>query len=82
MSAEEENKSRTAQGMESDAEEREEDDHESEVTLQKEANQEIQTGTTDATHPGINWGSSYTMKRKKRTATKSPTSNSESESKP
>lgn len=45
---------KAAQEMESDIERREEQRRESETSLEKEANQEIQTGTTDATHPGIN----------------------------
>lgn len=63
MSAEE-NKSKAGQEMESDIEGREEESRESETALQKEANQGIQTGTNDAQHPGIRWGSSYKTKHK------------------
>lgn len=72
----EERDTKAAQELESDIEEREEDRHESETSLQKEANQEIQTGTTDATHPGIKWGASYKTKRKSstRNRSKKPTS--------
>ena len=55
---------KAAQEMESDIERREEQRRESETSLEKEANQQIQTGTTDATHPGIHWGASYKTKRK------------------
>jgi hypothetical protein len=81
MSTADENVSKAGEEMESDIEEREEDRRESEISLQKEANQDIQTGTNDATHPGINWGSSYKTKRKasSRRRNKKSTSDSESE---
>jgi ribosomal protein S13 len=71
MSAEERDLN-TAEEMESDIEEHEEGRDESEVNLQKEVNQDIQTGTNDATHTGINWGSSYktTGKRKRNRSKK------------
>lgn len=73
---------KAAQEMESDIEEREEERHESETNLQKEANQNIQTGTNDAQHPGIKWGSSYKTKRKASTRNRSKKRTSDSESKP
>jgi hypothetical protein len=74
-----ENRSKGAEEMESDVEEREEGGHEHDVMLQKEVNQDVQTGTNDATHPGIKWGSSYKTKRKASTRNrrKKPGSGSE-----
>lgn len=73
---------KAANEMESDLEEREEGAHERDVMLQKKVNQDVQTGTNDATHPGIKWGSSYKTKRKSGTRgrRKKPTSDSESKS--
>lgn len=73
MSAEEE-KSKVAEEMESDIEEREEQSRESETALQREVNQDVQTGTSDAEHPGIRWGSSYKTKRKARSGRAKPNS--------
>jgi hypothetical protein len=50
--------------METEIEERDLNRREHETMLQKEANQDVQTGTNDATHPGIKWGASYKTKRK------------------
>lgn len=81
MNTADENVSKAGKEMESDIEEREEDRRESEISLQKEANQGIQTGTNDATHTGINWGSSYKTKRKAGTRGRAKKSTSDSESK-
>lgn len=67
----EEQTTKAAEEMESDVRGREEGAHERDVMLQKEVNQEVQTGTNDATHPGIKWGSSYQTKRKSGTRKKS-----------
>lgn len=56
-------KEKPGKELESDIEGHEEVRHEHDVMLQKEVNQDIQTGTNDATHSGINWGSSYKTKR-------------------
>jgi hypothetical protein len=66
MSDAQQPKSKPAEELETEIEERDENRHEHEVMLQKEVNQDIQTGTNDATHPGINWGASYTTRRKKK----------------
>lgn len=57
-------KSKPGKELESELQERDEHRRESEVTLQKEVNQDVQTGTNDATHTGINWGPSYTTRHK------------------
>ncbi|HKF53145.1 MAG TPA: hypothetical protein VKB26_12600 [Candidatus Acidoferrales bacterium] len=76
----EEHGTKAANEMESDLEEREEGAHERDVMLQKKVNQDVQTGTNDATHPGIKWGSSYKTKRKvsSRNRAKKRTNDSES----
>jgi hypothetical protein len=61
-----ERKSKPGQELETEAEERDENRREHETMLQKEVNQDVQTGTNDATHPGIKWGASYTTKKKKK----------------
>jgi hypothetical protein len=71
MSDAPEPKSKPAEELETEIEERDENRHEPEVMLQKEVNQDVQTGTNDATHPGIKWGSSYATRRKKK-AKKAP----------
>jgi len=61
-----ERKSKPGQELETEAEERDENRREHETMLQKEVNQDVQTGTNDATHPGIKWGASYTTKKKRK----------------
>jgi hypothetical protein len=61
-----ERKSKPGQELETEAEERDENRREHETMLQKEVNQDVQTGTNDATHPGIKWGASYTTRKKKK----------------
>jgi hypothetical protein len=61
-----ERKSKPGQELETEAEERDENRREHETMLQKEVNQDVQTGTNDAAHPGIKWGASYTTKKKKK----------------
>lgn len=78
----EERDTKAAQEMESDVEEREEGTHERDVMLQKEVNQDVQTGTNDATHPGIKWGSSYKTKRKASTRNRRKKPNTDSGSNP
>lgn len=78
----EERDTKAAQEMESDVEEREEGAHEHDVMLQKEVNQDVQTGTNDATHPGIKWGSSYKTKRKASTRNRRKKPNTDSGSNP
>lgn len=80
MDAEERN-TKAAEEMESDIEDREEEHRDRETSLQKEANQDIQTGTNDADHPGIRWGSSYKTKRKASTRNRLKKSTGDSESK-
>jgi hypothetical protein len=53
-----------ADELETAIEERDLNRREHETMLQKEVNQDVQTGTNDATHPGIKWGASYKTKRK------------------
>ncbi len=77
---EREDRPKAGKELESDIEDREEDSHEHDVMLQKEANQELQTGTNDATHTGIRWGSSYKTKRK--TGTRDRTRKSRGDSAP
>lgn len=81
MSAEED-KSKAGEEMESDFEGQEEERRESDTSLQKEANQDIQTGTNDAQHPGIRWGSAYKTKRKAGSRGRAKKSTSDSEPKP
>ncbi len=50
--------------LETETEQRDVNRREHEVMLQKEANQDVQTGTNDARHPGIKWGASYETRRK------------------
>lgn len=78
----EERDTKAAQEMESDIEEQEEQTRESETSLQKEANQNIQTGTNDATHPEIKWGSSYKTKTKASTRNRRKKPNTDSGSNP
>ena len=66
----EQRKSKPGKEFENETEERDENRREHEVMLQKEVNQDVQTGTNDARHPGIKWGASYTTKRKKRKSSK------------
>jgi hypothetical protein len=72
MNSQEENNAKAAEEMETEIEERDLNRREHDTMLQKEVNQDVQTGTNDATHPGIKWGSSYQTKRKagKRSRTK------------
>lgn len=65
--AAEERKDKPGEELETEAEERDVNRREHEVMLQKEVNQDVQTGTNDARHPGVKWGASYTTKRKKKT---------------
>ena len=65
MSAE--RKSKPGNELETEAEQRDVNRREHETMLQKEVNQDVQTGTNDATHPGIKWGASYTTRKKKKT---------------
>jgi hypothetical protein len=81
MKEDRERKERPGQELQSEIEDREEDNHEHDVMLQKEVNQDVQTGTNDATHPGIRWGSSYQKKRKTGTRGRRKKSTSDSESK-
>jgi len=53
----------TGEELEQEEEIHDENRREHDVMLQKEANQDVQTGTNDATHPGINWGPSYATRR-------------------
>jgi hypothetical protein len=86
MSDAQEPKSKPGEELETETEERDVNRREHEVMLQKEVNQDVQTGTNDATHPGINWGSSYTTRRKKKAkktpAGQTPGETNDSESKP
>lgn len=66
MSAEQ-RKSKPGREFETEIEERDENRREHEVMLQKEVNQDVQTGTNDARHPGIKWGASYTTRKRKKT---------------
>lgn len=78
---EEERNTKAGNELETEIEDREDDAHEHDVMLQKEANQRLQTGTNDATHLGIRWGSSYKTKRKTGTRGRSkklPSNDSES----
>lgn len=72
---------KAAEELESDMEHEQEDRNEHDVMLQKEVNQDVQTGTNDATHPGIKWGSSYKTKRKMGTRGRKKKSTGDSESK-
>lgn len=78
----EERKIKPGDELETEIEGHQEGAHEHDVMLQKEVNQRLQTGTNDATHPGINWGSSYKTKRKTGTRGRRKKSSSDSESKP
>jgi len=78
----EEHDTKAAEELESDVEEREEGAHEHDVMLQKEVNQGVQTGTNDATHAGIKWGSSYKTKRKASSRNRAKKRTNDSESKP
>ncbi len=81
MDEDQERKEKPAEELESQIEDREEDTHEHDVMLQMEVNQDVQTGTNDATHPGIRWGASYKTKRKTGARGRSKKSPSDSESK-
>ncbi|HKT48079.1 MAG TPA: hypothetical protein VJP87_11200 [Candidatus Acidoferrales bacterium] len=65
--AAEERKDKPGEELEAETEERDVNRREHEVMLQKEVNQDVQTGMNDARHPGVKWGASYTTKRKKKT---------------
>lgn len=64
MNSDKNHPSKAAEEIESDVEAREENRRESETDQQRDLNQGMQTGTGDAQHPGINWGSSYTTRSK------------------
>jgi hypothetical protein len=64
--AAEERKDKPGEELETEAEERDVNRREHEVMLQKEVNQDVQTGTNDARHPKIKWGASYTTKKRKK----------------
>lgn len=81
MDEDRERKEKPAEELETEIEDREDDRHEHDVMLQKEVNQDVQTGTTDATHPGIRWGSSYKTKRKAGTRGRTKKSPGDSASK-
>jgi hypothetical protein len=53
---------KVAEELESQADQRDGGRLESERDQQEDLNQGMQTGTHDAIHPGIKWGSSYTIK--------------------
>ena len=72
MGNREEGKSDTAGEMESKMEEREQARREEERVEWEDVNQSIQTGTHDATHPGIKWGPSYRTRRKKLSGSQGP----------
>jgi|GEM_PF-2972658 len=75
MSKAEETKSNVAEKMKWKMEEREQARREDEKDEWENVNQNIQTGTHDAMHSGINWGPSYRIRRKKvkgNEASKSP----------
>ena len=55
-----------AQEMKTGIKERELNRREQDTALQKEVNQNVQTGTNDTTHRGIKWGASYKTKKKNR----------------
>lgn len=56
---------KAAEDLESQAEERDEERLVDERDEQEDLNQGMQTGTHDAFHPGIKWGSSYRIKESK-----------------
>ena len=60
-------KSKPGEELETETEERDVNRREHEVMLQKEVNQNVQTGTNDARHPGIKWGASYPTRKRKKT---------------
>ena len=53
---------RAAEGLESEADQRDGGRLEAERDEQEDLNQGMQTGTHDAIHTGIRWGSSYRIK--------------------
>lgn len=65
MSDAEEKKSDAAEKMKWKIEERDQARRENEKDEWEDVNQNLQTGTHDATHPGINWGPSYKIRRKR-----------------
>lgn len=77
----EENKSKAGEELESDMENSEQGRRDNEVGQQEELNQGMQTGTREATHSGVNWGSSYKTKRKASTRGRTKKSTSDPESK-
>lgn len=81
MNDDRERKEKPGEELETELEDREDDAHEHDVMLQKEVNQDVQTGTNDATHTGIRWGSSYNTKRKTGTRGRRKKSTTDSESK-
>jgi hypothetical protein len=65
MTTREEGKSKAAEEMEVDLEEREEYRREHERAQWEDLNTgAMQTGTYDIKHPGIRWGASYRARRK------------------
>ncbi|HXT87057.1 MAG TPA: hypothetical protein VN745_08545 [Verrucomicrobiae bacterium] len=60
-------KSKSGKELETETEQRDVNRREHEVMLQKEVNQDVQTGTNDARHPGVKWGASYTTRKRKKT---------------
>jgi flagellar biosynthesis/type III secretory pathway protein FliH len=61
---------KAAEALESDADERDEGRLEAERDEQEDLNQGMQTGTHDAFHSGIKWGSSYRIKESTTTPKK------------
>lgn len=59
-------KSKPGKELETETKERDVNRREHEVMLQKEVNQDVQTGTNDARHPGVKWGASYTTRKLKK----------------
>ena len=53
---------KTAEDLESQADQRDQERSVAERDEQEDLNQGMQTGTHDAVHRGINWGSSYRIK--------------------
>ena len=59
-------RSKPGKELETETEQRDVNRREHEVMLQKEVNQDVQTGTNDARHPGVKWGASYTTRKRKK----------------
>jgi hypothetical protein len=80
MSTSEKGKSKAAEEMESDLEQRQERRLEHERAEREDLNVgAIQTGTYDIKYPGIHWGPSYRIRRKMAKPTQNP-KNEENES--